>query len=93
MPDLCCKCGHKIAEYDDYEIHIKDKKCKTVTVLHVVNGKLARKLDTKETLEAFRSIESLIKSIKDVDIMDKINWEEFYKEKNRLEDSLIKEVL
>jgi hypothetical protein len=40
MPDLRCQCGKKIAEYNDYEVKIMDKKCKHVTTLRVVNGKL-----------------------------------------------------
>jgi len=40
MPELRCKCGTKIAEYNDSEVRIMDRKCKTITVLRVVDGKL-----------------------------------------------------
>jgi hypothetical protein len=40
MTDLRCSCGHKLAEYSDNEIRIMDKKCKKVTVLRVIDGKL-----------------------------------------------------
>lgn len=40
MPDLRCQCGHKIAEYNDTEVRIMDKKCKSITILRVCDGKL-----------------------------------------------------
>jgi hypothetical protein len=40
MPDLRCKCGTKIAEYDDVEVRIKHRRCGGITILRVVNGKL-----------------------------------------------------
>jgi hypothetical protein len=42
MTDLRCKCGAKLAEYSDNEVRIMDRKCKTVTVLKVIDGKIRR---------------------------------------------------
>jgi hypothetical protein len=46
--DLRCSCGAKLAEYGDYEIRIMDRKCKTVTVLAVENGKLKWRMSYRE---------------------------------------------
>jgi hypothetical protein len=46
MTNLLCKCGRKLAEYDDYEVRIKDIKngnCTYTAVLQVVDGKIVEK--------------------------------------------------
>lgn len=42
MPDLRCKCGSKLAEYTDTEVLIMDRKCKSITRLWVIDGKLTK---------------------------------------------------
>jgi hypothetical protein len=50
MPDLRCKCGSKIAEYDDYEVRIKHRRCGDITILKVVDGKIT----LPEPMEKFK---------------------------------------
>jgi len=42
MKDVRCNCGSKLAEYTDTEIRIMDRKCKTITVIEVIGGKLVK---------------------------------------------------
>lgn len=62
MFDLRCQCGHKIAEYTDTEIRIMDKKCKSVTVLTIADGKL--KLVGSGPIEWFVPIGTLQKPVR-----------------------------
>lgn len=49
--NLRCKCGAKLAEYNDNEVRIMDRKCKTVAVLRVVNGELKAEKEIKSIIE------------------------------------------